>query len=136
MQLGFDVAKDHILTGVGLGAFSDFSLSYNNAYDYAKGIVWNEPRGFPATNVFVELLAEGGIWVLICFVFFLLYILKNPRTCNIKSRDNFFEWRQVLIILLLLLCIESSLLRPYFWFYLGILSGLSSIVKKGKVIDE
>lgn len=136
MQLGIDVAQEHMLTGVGLGTFSDFSLSYNSAYDYAKGMVWNEPRGFPATNIFVELLAEGGVWVLLCFISFLLYIFRAPRSLDSHERDKFLEWRRVSIILLLLLCIESSLLRPYFWFYLGILSGLSSIKRKGTFVDE
>lgn len=130
LQLGVDVANEYMFTGVGLGSFSDFSLNYNSAHDYASGFVWNEPRGFPATNIFVELLAEGGIWVLLCFMFFLFYILKAPRCVNSDDRQKFIEWRRVLIILILLLCIESSLLRPYFWFYLGILSGLSSIIKK------
>ncbi len=136
MQLGIDVAQEYMLTGVGLGTFSDFSLSYNSSYDYAKGLVWNEPRGFPATNIFVELLAEGGIWVLVCFILFILYVFKTPRYLSSSERQQFSEWRSVFIILLLLLCIESSLLRPYFWFYLGILSGLSSIMGRRKVVDE
>ncbi|MCF5894078.1 hypothetical protein K3H42_02940 [Aeromonas veronii] len=136
MQIGIDVAQEYMLTGVGLGTFSDFSLSYNSFYDYTKGMEWNEPRGFPATNIFIELLAEGGGGVFVFFVLFLLYIFNAPRYLNSYEKRHFFEWRRIFIILLLLLCIESSLLRPYFWFYLGILSGLSSMIGRRNVVDE
>lgn len=129
IMIGIDVVKDFFPNGIGLGTFSDFSVNYNITKDYAAGLPWNEPRGFPASNIFVELLAEGGFFVLIFFLFFICLLMfmpiKKPRNVAFVS-----HWRKMIFIFLLLLLIESSLLRPYFWAYLGILSSFLALPNK------
>lgn len=119
--IGIDVVKEYFPNGIGLGTFSDFSINYNVNKDYAAGFPWNEPRGFPAGNIFIELLAEGGFWVLFFFVGFISLFLFMPIK---KTANDFFakSWRKMIFIMIVMLMIESSLLRPYFWAYLGVLS--------------
>ena len=125
-MIGIDVAKEYFNSGIGLGAFADFSIYYNVYKDYAGGFVWNEPRGFPASNVFIELLAEGGIGVLVVFLIFILYTFFS----SLKVQDNkryISDWRKIIFIFFILLMFESSLLRPYFWAYLGVLASFTAL---------
>uniref|UniRef100_UPI004049EA74 hypothetical protein n=2 Tax=Pseudomonadati TaxID=3379134 RepID=UPI004049EA74 len=129
MMIGLDAIYDYFPNGVGLGTFSEFSINYNVDKDYAVGLPWNEPRGFPASNVFVELLAEGGVFVLTFFLLFICLLMFMPVK---KSVPSVFvsHWRKMIFIFLLLLLFESSLLRPYFWAYLGILSSFLTLSNK------
>jgi hypothetical protein len=129
MIIGIDVIKDFFPSGIGLGTFSDFSINYNINKDYAAGLPWNEPRGFPASNVFVELLAEGGLMVFISFLFFISLLMFMPIKASVQV-SFVSHWRKVIFIFLLLLLFESSLLRPYFWAYLGILSSFLTMPSK------
>lgn len=128
--IGIDVIYDYFPKGIGLGAFSDFSSHYNVSRDYTNGFPWNEPRGLPASNVFVEVLSEGGVFVFISLLFFWVNLFFAKPESNVDSAF-INHWRKILFIFLLLLMFESSLLRPYFWVFMGIISGLlSSKTKK------
>jgi len=134
--IGIDVVKEYFPKGIGLGTFSEFSVNYNVNKDYAAGFPWNEPRGFPAANVFIELLAEGGV-----FVFFISFVCLFMFMPLKSSADEFIasHWRKMMFIFILMLMIESSLLRPYFWAYLGILSNFLAFKGKKKLqegVDE
>lgn len=138
MMIGIDVVKEYFPNGIGLGTFSDFSVNYNIIKDYSSGLPWNEPRGFPASNVFVELLAEGGFLVTLLFAFFISILMFMPKK---DSADPLVvsHWRKMMFIFLLLLLFESSLLRPYFWAYLGVLSSFLCIPRKlnlQEIMDE
>lgn len=125
MLIGFDVAAENTLYGIGLGTFSEYSMTYNTLRDYAKGFIWNEPRGFPATNIFIEVLAEAGIFV--CFFLMLFLVFLLTRRVNIDSKaTSLTDWRLINVIVILLLMIESSILRPYFWFFLAVVASLTS----------
>ncbi|MGB0833766.1 MAG: hypothetical protein ACPGR2_04555 [Psychrobium sp.] len=132
--LGLEVASQYLYTGVGLGTFSDFSLTYMPQLDYSKGFEWLEPRGFPVTNVFLELVTEGGLFVLIFCIIFLNIVLLKPESFN----SNHVIWRNLLVVMLFMLFVESSLLRPYVWAYLGIFSSFKVFNQKknGKVSEE
>lgn len=125
LQLGLDIANTDFYTGVGLGTISELSTNFNPLHDYTSGLPWNEPRGFPTTNVFIELLAEGGVLVLFLFIIFMLVVLlKTKHNKGTELYKSLSEWRKVIFIMFLLLLIESSIMRPYLWFYLAVVSGL------------
>ncbi|KJY79059.1 O-antigen ligase family protein [Vibrio nigripulchritudo] len=119
MDIAYDVAIENFYYGIGLGNFADYSISYNHSYDYSKGLPWNEPRGLPATNIFLEILAEGGIFVLLTFLVFLVSVIDIDF-----RRNEIFVWKLAMLLLIILLCFESSILRPYFWVLLGCYSAI------------
>lgn len=124
--IAFDAAKEYLWYGVGLGSFSDFSVDYNTHVDYASGFSWNEPRGLPASNVIIELLAEGGIFVFSAFFVFIALIFTR-KSHSENGADLLIHWKKIVFIFFILLIFESNLLRPYFWAYLGVLSSFATI---------
>jgi probable O-glycosylation ligase (exosortase A-associated) len=71
---GFQMFSDHPLTGIGQGNFVWVSPQYTNNYYQA----WLG-KGFAAHNVFVQLLAEGGIQALLGFLLVMIITFRNLR---------------------------------------------------------
>lgn len=115
MVIAYDAALSNYnyVIGVGAGVFSEFSDYFNSSFDYSFGMPWNEPRGYPATNIFLELLVESGIGALISFLFFLKVTVAEKYNHVLKMS---------IYLMLTLLLIESSIMRPYLWACIAIVS--------------
>jgi probable O-glycosylation ligase (exosortase A-associated) len=82
-KAGFRMFKDHPLTGIGQGNFEWVSPRYTQEYYQA----WLG-RGFAAHNIFIQLLAEGGIQALAAFLFLMGYTFRSLyRTRRICSSE-------------------------------------------------
>lgn len=123
--IAFDAIKYrfNFIFGIGPGSFSDYSRVFNPQIDYSNGMAWTDPRGYPAVNIFIELLVENGIFLLGIFLIFIFITIR-------KSSNKLISY--CLIISLLLLCIESSIVRPYFWALVGFVSAFSIREKNEK----
>ena len=127
LQLGLEIAQSNFLFGVGAGNYSDFTLNYTPKLDYSKGLSWLNPLGMPPTNMWIEILAELGIFGLIPFLLFCAYIYASIPT----TRSNLWL-KLALVTFFLIMCIEASYLRLYFWSFLGFCAG----VNKKKVTES
>jgi len=73
-KAGFQMYADHPLTGIGQGNFEWVSPQYTKNYYQA----WLG-KGFAAHNVFIQLLAEGGIQTLLVFLIFMTVTFRGLR---------------------------------------------------------
>jgi O-antigen ligase len=74
-EAGFEMFTDHPLTGIGQGNFEWVSPQYTNQRYYQAWL----GKGFAAHNVFIQLLAEGGIQALLGFLLVMIITFRNLR---------------------------------------------------------
>jgi putative inorganic carbon (HCO3(-)) transporter len=83
---GFQMFKDHPLTGIGQGNFEWVSPKYTkNFFQAWKGL------GFAAHNVFIQLLAEGGLQALLSFLLLIGVTVRSLRRVR-RSLPRTREW--------------------------------------------
>jgi len=58
-KIGLEMARDHLLTGVGVGQYNNYIMSY---------ALLNAFRAESAHNMYIEMLAEGGVISLLLFL--------------------------------------------------------------------
>ncbi|MGO0305866.1 O-antigen ligase family protein [Endozoicomonas acroporae] len=121
MLLTVDVTKYSFPFGVGAGNFEAFSLNFFGR-DYSGGIPWLEPRGYPAVNMWLELLAELGVLGFALFSYFVFHLIRKSDSLLPENR-----WLLVsLIVFCIVMIFESNYFRLYFWGFMGLFSGICS----------
>ena len=102
---------------IGPGNYTGLTANMN--FDHlTDGIIYYDPSGLPAINIIIESALNSGIGGAIIILSYAVYIFYRARTA-----DNLNErWLMLgsLFAFFLMLQIESSYLRAYIWFALGI----------------
>lgn len=121
VMVAYQVFMEHPLFGVGLGALKSYSSRYLNGSDFE--LDGKSAADFDvdmnATNVFLEIGAEAGVFGLVGFLLLLRYVLHSAGKLS-------FPYRVAVILTMVALLIESSYLRPYVWALYGLAIGLGS----------
>ena len=84
-RAGMSMAKDHILTGVGLDSYGDFYRQY-------RDISAVERRGLDnfadsAHNIFIDMAANGGLFLLISYCLLIVLVFINIYLSYKKSKQ-------------------------------------------------
>lgn len=111
MLVALDVFQSNVIHGVGPGAFANFDKTEAILNSYPEFFPYHNIARSPAVNVFVEMAVEGGIFLLLSFLCYLFFGLKGKMT-DITLRN-------IVIVMLIGLLLESSMQRSYFWLLLG-----------------
>lgn len=106
-----DVFQSNVLHGVGPGAFANFDKIEAIKNTYPEFFPYHNITHSPAVNVFVEMAAEGGVFLLLSFLCYLFFGLTG------KATDE--TLRDIVLVMLIGLLLESSMQRSYFWLLLG-----------------
>lgn len=114
--LAYEVAKNNLL-GVGPGNYISFIDNYDAENYYYEDIWYLSPQGLPAINIYLEMSAENGILATLVFLVGITCILYSL----FKSRN--YDYFLGFFVTLLILNIESSYMRVYFWVMLGLVFG-------------
>ncbi len=121
VYVGLYTFLDNLWAGVGIGALRvyaeklnevDFEIYGSSAYDFTLD------SSAPATNVYLELLAESGILGGLGFIVLLIYIYRHSTKFIIIS-----AYSSAFLVTSMSLLIESSYLRPYVWMLYGVVVG-------------
>ncbi|MDG6894870.1 O-antigen ligase family protein [Volucribacter amazonae] len=88
-----------------------------------------EAKNFEGMNIFLEMLAAGGILGFLCFILYLrklfsssLNIAKNLLPYNKVMADIILAIRFSLFWELVILCFNQNILRPYLWVLIAMLN--------------
>ena len=126
-----NVINENIFIGKGLGA-------YTSAARFAN-------LGTGSDSQFISFLSQGGILLLIAYIFIIYSIFKINFLNNIKN--NIYSREIKIIIFILLLIVFDSVFNPsldsratsiIFWYYLGVLHvyAINFIKNKGMLYNK
>ena len=118
MLVALDVFQSNVIHGIGPGAFVSFDKAEALRNSYPDFFPYYDIGQLPAINVFIEMAAEGGIFLLLSFLCYLF--------CGLRSKRADPTLRNILVVMLIGLLLESSMQRSYFWLLLGAASFTSS----------
>jgi len=123
LLVAYNALVEHPWFGVGIGALKsyaslffsedDFKLNGMSATDFTTDL--------NATNIYLEIAAEGGLTALAGFFILLRYVYKRASTHVLTT-----PFRFAFVISMISLLIESSYLRTYVWALYGMMLGLSA----------
>jgi len=124
LLVAYNALIEHPWFGVGIGALKsyaslffsedDFKLNGMSATDFTTDL--------NATNIYLEIAAEGGLTALAGFFILLRYVYKRANTHVLTAPFKF-----AFVISMISLLIESSYLRTYVWALYGMMLGLSAV---------
>lgn len=116
VEMAYHVALEHFW-GVGIGAYTEYTLSNKSAYPFYNSLPWYlNPFGLPAINLYVEMAATCGWMALIVWLIWHHRLLFAREAVLFKGTVIYFS----LLISMIVLIIESSFMRPYYWVLIGI----------------
>ena len=126
MQLTNEIALQNFW-GVGIGTMDEYSLNhYFSDFSYLPDYL--SPIGYPPINIYLEIAATCGWLALAVWLLWHFYIIKQ----NVNSQKSDSVITCSLIVIMIIMMIESSFLRPYYWMLLGLAVGQIKINKKLK----
>jgi O-antigen ligase len=105
-----NLSQKNFLSGVGIGNYSVAAGREDNN----KKSVWDYQ---PVHNVFLLILAEGGVFSLLAFLVFLFFLMKN-------GRRELYAWAIFLPLLVIMLLDHWLISLPFGIFFLFLLLGL------------
>ena len=111
MLVALDVFQNNVIHGIGPGAYASFNKAEAIRNSYPEFFPYHNIAHSPATNVFIEMAAEGGIVLLFSFLCYLF--------CGLTGKGTDATLRNIVIVMLIGLLLESSMQRSYFWLLLG-----------------
>lgn len=111
MLAALDVFQNNVIHGIGPGTFADFDKTEAIQNTYPEFFPKHDIAHSPAINVFIEMAAEGGIFLLLSFLCYLL--------CGLMGKNSDATLRNIVVVMLIGLLLESSMQRSYFWLLLG-----------------
>jgi hypothetical protein len=116
VEMAYKISLDHFW-GVGIGAYREYTLVDQGAYPFYSSLPWYlNPLGLPAIDLYVEMTATCGWLALVIWLFWHYRLLFSVETKLFKGTVVYFS----LLISMLILIIESSFMRPYYWILIGI----------------
>lgn len=118
MLAALDVFQSNVVHGIGPGTFASFDKTEAIQNSYPEFFPKHDITHSPAINVFVEMAAEGGIFLLLSFLCYLF--------CGLMSKKSDATLRNIIVVMLIGLLLESSMQRSYFWLLLGAASFTSN----------
>lgn len=126
VEKGLIMFAENPLTGVGLNNFSKYGVDFTGDFAGAELVInKNNLDSKSAHNSYINILAEGGLFLFIPFVIILLYNIYNfIYTFNYRSKiENafYFSFFSMTIHIYFI----SEIVNVYAWFLIGIVSGLS-----------
>lgn len=126
--LAWDVFKDNYFLGVGPGNYiSHISEMHHVLFDEPK---WLSPQGKPPVNMYLEVAVYTGLAGLSVFMLLVFNILlKQLGRLNVTSCRHVAIYVSV-VVFLIVINVESSYLRLYFWGWVGILFAFGKYGKK------
>ena len=85
-KVGLQMFKDHPLKGVGIGNYGPNMISYykNRYYTFD----YENPQIIGAHNMYIELLAEGGLVGFLSLIGFIFFVLKDLRKGLIRHKER------------------------------------------------
>lgn len=86
MRVALNMIRDHPFFGVGLNNYSEVAPRYDNTPQRVTA-VWN----LPVHNLFLYIVAQTGLVGLVCYLLFLLSILRALRPA-LGAPDPFVAW--------------------------------------------
>jgi len=112
----YDVGSDNMLYGVGLGNYSEYSLTMElDRTEFANPFLTG--KGQPGVNIWLEMLATAGVLPFTIFVLFSCYVLVKIFKNKFNTKFNIAMY----FIICGIMMIESSFLRGYLWCYIPLL---------------
>jgi hypothetical protein len=129
LLVAYNALVEHPLFGVGIGALKSYASAFFSEDDFLlNGMSANDfTTELNATNIYLELAAEGGFTALAGFFVLLKYVYKRAGERELTTPLKF-----AFLISMISLLIESSYLRTYVWALYGIILGLST--KKQEIL--
>jgi O-antigen ligase len=123
LLVAYNAFVEHPLFGVGIGALKSYASAFFTEDDFLlNGMSATDfTTELNATNIYLEMAAEGGISGLIGFMILLKYVHKRAGRYELTASLKF-----AFVISMISLLIESSYLRTYVWALYGIILGLST----------
>lgn len=126
MQLTNEIALQNFW-GIGIGSMDEYSLNhYFSNFSYLPDYL--SPIGYPPINIYLEIAATCGWLALVIWLLWHFYIIRQ----NINSQKSDSIITCSLIVIMIIMMIESSFLRPYYWMLLGLAVGQTKINKRFK----
>ena len=116
VEMAYQIAKDH-WWGVGIGAYAEYTLNTVSQYPFYNSLPWYlKPIGMPAINLYIEMAATSGWIALVIWLIWHYKLLFSKKRKKFKGTVIYFS----LLISMIILNIESSFMRPYYWVLIGI----------------
>ncbi|HCD8046631.1 TPA: hypothetical protein ND634_006166, partial [Klebsiella michiganensis] len=116
VEMAYQIAKDH-WWGVGIGAYAEYTLNTVSQYPFYNSLPWYlKPIGMPAINLYIEMAATSGWIALVIWLIWHYKLLFSNKRKKFKGTVIYYS----LLISMIILNIESSFMRPYYWVLIGI----------------
>ena len=131
VEKGLTIFSEHPLTGIGLNNFVLYSVQFQGNFEGAELVINKEGLdNISSHNSYINLLAEGGLLIIIPFALLLLYNLFHfIKSYNKRSQiENAFYWS--FIGMCIHLYFISEIVNVFAWFLIGIVSALSVTYSK------
>jgi O-antigen ligase len=127
------IFEDYPLIGIGLNNFSDFSVNFVGNFEGAERVMSKvDMDSKSAHNSYINILAEGGLFMMVPLLMLLLYNLYQ-FTINYNKRtqiENAYYWS------FMGMCIHlyfiTAIVNVYAWFLIGLVSMLTVRYSGGK----
>lgn len=118
-------------TGIGLNNFTKTEIEFDKNFIGAKYVVSKKNiQSTSSHNSYINILAEGGLFLFIPFVLILsycvIYFIGNLNKLHATYKPFFFS----LIAMSIHLYFITAIINVYAWFLIGICAALTSIRKK------
>lgn len=113
---GLDMFKDNIFMGVGLSQYG----YYHKYYESSERFSLQYDNKTIANNIYIELLAETGIFGFLLFMFFLFSIYSHARTSGLESLKYGF------IAMLFGFLAYPTFSIMFLWAFWGVIVGVSA----------
>ncbi len=119
---GLAIFNQHPYTGIGLNSFSKFETDFNKSFEGAKYVIDKKGIGTKsAHNSYISLLAEGGLFLIVPFIFLLgfniFYALWNFNA--LKSTLPIYVGFMAMAVHLYFI---SDIVNVYAWFLISLAS--------------
>lgn len=116
VEMAYQVAVDH-WWGIGIGAYAEYTLNSVSQYPFYNSLPWYlKPIGMPAINLYIEMAATSGWLALVIWLVWHYKLLYSRKRKEFRGTVIYFS----LLISMIVLNIESSFMRPYYWVLIGI----------------
>lgn len=128
IEKGFTIFKDNPVTGIGLNNFDNVEVEFKGDFDGSEFVINKEGTNETSShNSYINLLAEGGLFLIIPFVaillFNLVFFVVNYNSRNIRLNSYYWAFLAMTIHLFFI----TGIVNVYVWFLIAICTALSTV---------
>ncbi len=128
IEKGMTIFEDNPLTGIGLNNFDNVEVEFKGDFDGSEFVINKEGTNETSShNSYINLLAEGGLFLVIPFILILVFNIVQ-FVLNYNSRDNrqnSFYW--AFLAMSIHLFFITGIVNVYVWFLIAICTALSTL---------